>query len=327
MLKICSFRLKSESPSSTRAGLALNGKIIDLSAWLSGTRLKRNETFGFNADMVSVIDLIKGWQELQRLFDESGAEIGRMAIERQATVLAAPIPRPPKILATIVNTPGMLGGNDINLEHPRLDMKAPSAVIGPDDEIRAPPSGIRPEVELAAVVGRETRNADEQEAARSIFGYTILNDVTAPKDTKNDAYEAYRRDTKTDKITKVLLRGPLFRSKNHDTFAPMGPWIVTKEELEHPSALRMKTEFNGRVIQEGSTSEYIFKPEEIIAFVSRFLTLEPGDLVSCGSIGWAAGELKGADPSEWILPSLDGRLDLEIEGIGVLSNPVRALSD
>ena len=216
----------------------------------------------------------------------------------------------------------MLGGRDVTLNHPRFDMKAPSAVVGPGDAVLAPPSGIRPEVELAAVIGKTLRNTTVDDAKSGIFGYTIFDDVTAPKDTKDDSYEAYRTDPDTKQLKKATVRGPLFRSKNHDTFGPMGPVIVTQDELQTDS-LRMVTKFNGELIQSGNTSEYLFKPEEMAAFVSRFLTLEPGDVISCGSIGWQPEVLHDKDPSQWVLPSTKGQLELEIEGIGVLRNPVR----
>ena len=235
----------------------------------------------------------------------------------------APVPRPKKIVAVLVNSQGMLGGSDIKLTHPRLFMKASSAVIGAGDAIIAPPSGVRPEVELGIVVGGRIQKADPDLAEKSIFGYTIFNDVTAPLNSKEDAYPAYRRDATTGELHKTMLRGPLFRSKNHDTFAPMGPWIVTRDELPDVGLLKMWTRFNGDVIQEGSTSEYLFAPKEILSFISGFLTLEPGDVVAAGTIGWVAAKRGDVDPSEWVLPSMNGSLELEIEEIGVLKNPVR----
>ncbi|MDG6985389.1 MAG: fumarylacetoacetate hydrolase family protein [Nitrososphaerota archaeon] len=236
--------------------------------------------------------------------------------------LLAPVPRPGKILATIVNTQAMLGGEDVHLDRPRVDMKVPSAVIGPGDEILAPRTGVRPEVELAAIVGKKLTSASEREASDGIAGYTVLNDVTAPSDSRDDAYEAYRRDRSTGAIRKSLMRGPLFRSKNHDTFCPMGPWLVTPDELD-VSNLRMTTKFDGFMVQEGSTSEYLFGPAKIASYLSGFLTLEPGDVVSCGSVGWTKSALGDLDPTEYTLPMKDGVLSLEVEGIGTLANPVK----
>ncbi len=260
-------------------------------------------------------------------FLTSGEEIGSLKKDGEgralkATSLSAPISRPGKIVAAIVNTQAMLGGEDVTLDRPRLDMKAPSAVIGPGERIRAPKSGIRPEVELAAIVGRRIASASPGEAKSCLMGYTIINDVTAPKDSKDDAYEAYRRDKQSGEIRRTLMRGPLFRSKNHDTFCPMGPWIVTADEVGDLSDLKMETRFDGKLVQTGSTAEYIFKPEEIASYVSGFLSLEPGDVISCGSVGWAPEALGKLDPTEFVLTGKAGMLTLRIDKIGTLSNPI-----
>ncbi|HZW84545.1 MAG TPA: fumarylacetoacetate hydrolase family protein, partial [Nitrososphaerales archaeon] len=103
---------------------------------------------------------------------------------------------------------------------------------------------------------------------------------------------------------------------------PMGPEIVTADEIGDVSNLKMTTKFDGTLVQDGSTSEYIFSPADIVSFVSGFLTLDPGDVVSCGSVGWTREVLKDLDPTEYVLPAGGGVLELEIEGIGVLRNPV-----
>jgi 2-keto-4-pentenoate hydratase/2-oxohepta-3-ene-1,7-dioic acid hydratase in catechol pathway len=295
--------------------------VIDLGASTSragGSRRPRQAINSFN-DLMNLPAKAFRW-----LGELTPPDVERFASELSSVRLLAPVPRPPKIIAAIVNTHGMLGGKDVSLDRPRLDMKAPSTVIGQGDTILAPPAGIRPEVELAAVVGALVRNATVSEARRSIFGYSILNDVTSPAESREDEYQAYRRNRDTGVVGKVPVRGPLFRSKNHDTFTPMGPCVVTKDELSDPYSLRMETRFNGEVVQEGSTSEYIFHADRVISYVSQFLTLERGDVVSLGSIGWkGSADRRNSDPSEWVLPSLEGTLELAVEGIGVLRNPVR----
>lgn len=295
-MRICNFTLRGEPQGSQRAGLVEGTMVFEL------------------AEERSLLSLF---------------EVGEGGVEREGdghpmaeVTLYAPLPRPGKILATIVNTRGMLGGGDITLNTPRLDMKAPSAVVGPGAEVRAPKSGIRPEVELAAIIGKRISNATRGRAGESIFGYTVLNDVTAPANSREDAYEAYRRDRGTGEIRKTILRGPLFRSKNHDTFCPMGPWVCTPDENTEWSDLRMTTKFDGRLVQDGSTSEYIFDAADIVSYVSQFLSLEPGDVLSCGSVGWTPEALGNLDPTEFVLPSTRGTLELEIEGLGVLVNPV-----
>lgn len=300
-MRLCSFTLRGEKREQRRVGVVIDSKVFEL------------------AKTRSMMQLVESGQDPHAV-ETVGNGHGLGGVE-----LAAPIPRPGKILATIVNTRRMLGGGDVGLDRPRLDMKAPSAVIGPGETIFAPPRGLRPEVELAAVVGRRTTRADRRQAEERIFGYTVLNDVTAPADSKDDAYEAYRRDRGTGEIRKATMRGPLFRSKNHDTFCPMGPWIVTADERLDWSKLRMTTRFDGSLVQDGSTEEYLFDPPSIASYVSGFLTLEPGDVVSCGSVGWTEEALGESDPTEFLLPVKGGQLELEIEGVGRLSNPVSIL--
>jgi 2-keto-4-pentenoate hydratase/2-oxohepta-3-ene-1,7-dioic acid hydratase in catechol pathway len=297
-MRICTFTISGERRDMQRVGVLEDSRIYEV------------------AEKMSMNALIEEGRETRSL------ETAGSGHDLTKVVLCAPIPRPGKILATIVNTSGMLGGDDITLDRPRIDMKAPSAVIGPHEEIRAPATGIRPEVELAAIVGKRMHRTKAQEASDSLFGYTILNDVTAPSDSRGDAYEAYRRDRGTGAIRKVTLRGPLFRSKNHDTFCPMGPCIATPEENADWANLKMTTKFDDELVQDGSTAEYIFTPASIASYISGFLTLEPGDVVSCGSVGWTPAVLGKLDPTEFVLPSRNGMLELEIEGVGKLRNPV-----
>ncbi len=295
-VKFCTFSLPMEGSRSRRAGLVADETVFE----------------------------IEGSKPLEQVIAEGKWRdvVTKKAYGLADVVLNAPVSRPGKILATIVNTNGMLGGSDIALDRPRIDMKAPSTVVGPGTAIRASPGGIRPEVELAAIVGKRISGATEAEAAASIFGYTILNDVTAPADSRADAYEAYRRDRSTGEIKKTTMRGPLFRSKNHDTFCPMGPWVLTPDEFDASQGHMMATFFDGGLVQEGSTSEYIFGPAKLASYLSGFLTLEPGDVVSCGSVGWTKEALGDLDPTEFVLSAAGGTLQLEIEGLGSLNNPV-----
>lgn len=296
-MHLCTFRSKEEAQKKERIGFVKDGKVFE------------------PVEELAIMDYL-------RTKNRAPLKLSNDHHQLKDVVICAPISRPGKIIAAIVNTRGMLGGDDMSLDRPRLDMKVPSTVIGPREEIRAPPSGIRPEVELAAVIGKGVTSATPEEARKSIFGYTILNDVTAPADSKSDAYEAYRRDKASGDIRKMTMRGPLFRSKNHDTFCPIGPWVATADDLDPSAGLAMTARFRGTPVQEGSTAEYLFKPWEIVSYVSGFLSLEPGDIISCGSVGWTQEALKGLDPTEYVLPSGRGDLDLEIAGIGTLSNPV-----
>ena len=206
-------------------------------------------------------------------------------------ILAVPV-RPSKILCVGRNYAEHAAelGHDVPAE-PLIFMKPPSALVGSGEAIVLPSLSERVdyEGELAVVIGRRCRNVTEADAMGVIAGYTILNDVTARDLQKKD--------------------GQWARAKGFDTFAPCGPRLVT--DLD-PTDLAIKTLVNGEVKQHGRTSQFIFSIPRVIAFISRAMTLEEGDVISTGTPS-GVGPLKPGDTVEvWV------------EGIGSLINPVRA---
>jgi 2-keto-4-pentenoate hydratase/2-oxohepta-3-ene-1,7-dioic acid hydratase in catechol pathway len=180
-------------------------------------------------------------------------------------------------------------GNAVPTE-PLLFLKPPSAIIGPSEPIVRPESSerVEHEAELGIVIGKRLKNASPADALSAIYGVTCVNDVTARDLQKKDVQ--------------------FTRAKSFDTFCPVGPSIVTDLELE---ALRVCARVNGDVRQDGNTRDMVFSVGELIAFMSRVMTLEPGDLIATGT-------------PEGVGPLLAGdTVEIEVEGVGVLSNPVR----
>ena len=181
-------------------------------------------------------------------------------------------------------------------EEPIIFPKAPSAIIGPEEPILIPEGigRVDPEVEIAVVIGRECKSVPADRAGEYIAGFTILNDVTARDMQSRDLAEAK----------------PWFRSKSLDTFCPIGPWIVVG--LPPSPELKIELRVNGEVRQSANTGEMIFKPPELVEFISRHMTLLPGDVIATGT---PAG----------IAPIRPGDVvECEIESIGLLRNPVAA---
>jgi 2-keto-4-pentenoate hydratase/2-oxohepta-3-ene-1,7-dioic acid hydratase in catechol pathway len=172
---------------------------------------------------------------------------------------------------------------------PKIFLKAPSAVVGPEAAIEVPPGTQRVdhEAELAVVIGRRCRRVSAADAMGFVFGYTVLNDVTARDFQKED--------------------GVFARAKGFDTFCPVGPWIET--DLD-PAALAVTCRVDGVVRQAGNTRDMVFDVATLIAFVSNIMTLEPGDLISTGTPA-GVGPLQAGQVVE-----------VEVDGIGVLRNPV-----
>ena len=185
-------------------------------------------------------------------------------------------------------------------ERPLIFAKFPSSVIGPDAAIRIDPEvteRVDWEVELCAIVGRRMRRVQESEALDHVFGYTVGNDVSA-------------RDVQ-------FGDGQWVRGKSLDTFCPLGPCVVTADEIPDPQDVRLKTRVNGETMQDASTAAMVFGVAELLSYCSRSFTLEPGDVVMTGT-PWGCGEFM--EPKR----SLAGGdvVEVEAEGIGVLRNPV-----
>ncbi len=181
---------------------------------------------------------------------------------------------------------------------PLIFSKFPTSVIGSGETIRWS-TGVTQQVdwegELAVVIGKTARNIREDEAYDHIFGYTIANDVSA-------------RDLQSSESQWT-------RAKGLDTFCPIGPVIVTRDEIADPHNLHIKTEVNGETMQDGHTGDMIFKIPYLVAYLSQTFTLEPGDLILTGT---PAGVGKGMNPPRFLNDGDEVRVT--IEGIGTLEN-------
>lgn len=237
--------------------------------------------------------------------------------------LHAPVPQR-EIICTLTNSPRMVGVESKEkarelLGSPKFFIKLSWTMIGPYDTIISPKTGIRPEVEIAVLTKRKLKNATLSEARDSVLGYTVFNDVTAPAEFKKDWYRAFRRDPSDGKVKEMWIRGNHFRNKNRDTFSPMGPWLVTVDELPDIYGLRMRSYVNDELVQDGNSDELIFSVEEILVELSRILTLPKYSIVSTGTIGYRNAE----DPSEFTPKVSVEYMMVEVEKIGMIKNKVR----
>jgi 2-keto-4-pentenoate hydratase/2-oxohepta-3-ene-1,7-dioic acid hydratase in catechol pathway len=182
---------------------------------------------------------------------------------------------------------------------PLLFAKWGNALIGDGDAIVLPPESeqVDYEAELGVVIGRTTRRVAERDALDAVRGYICVNDVSA-------------RDLQ-------FGDGQWTRGKSPDTFCPVGPRLVPREEIPDPQALAIRCRVNGRTLQDSSTANMIFSVAEIIAHISRTITLEPGDLIATGT---PAGVGIARDPQ--VLLQDGDEVTVEIEGLGALTNPV-----
>jgi 2,4-diketo-3-deoxy-L-fuconate hydrolase len=217
--------------------------------------------------------------------------------------MLAPIPRPGKILGSGVNFKNHLDENPNGVlpTQPFFFSKLPSSVIGPGEPIviDSPERKVDYEVELGVVVGRPARNVDEAHAFDHVFGYTVVHDVSA-------------RDIQFADHQVTIGKGL-------DTFCPIGPAVVTADEIGDVDNLTLRTALNGEVVQDGSTADWLFSIPYLISYLSGFFTLEPGDIVTTGT---PAGVGCFRKPERYLGPG--DVVTVEVENVGALTNTVVA---
>jgi 2,4-didehydro-3-deoxy-L-rhamnonate hydrolase len=218
-------------------------------------------------------------------------------------VTVCPPVKPRQILCSGLNYKSHIEENPSAkfLNEPRFFAKLPSAVIGPNEPIRHPGESflVDYEVEFAVVFGKPAYRIAQKNAMDYVFGYTILHDVSSRYIQFKDNNEML--------------------GKNFETFSPIGPCIVTADEIPHPEKCRLSLKLNGKVMQAGSNTDWCFPLSRLIEWLTMAFTMHPGDLMSTGT---PAGIGYFRNPQVFLRP--DDECELEIEGIGKLVNPVKA---
>ena len=228
---------------------------------------------------------------------------GGEAVPLSEARLHAPVDRPGKIIGIGLNYEDHARETGAEApEKPIVFAKYPNTVVGQGDAIRIPPitEQVDYEAELAVVIGRPARNVSEDEALDYVFGYANCNDVSS-------------RDLQFSE------GGQWTRSKSLDTFCPLGPYLVTADEVPDPQNFSVRSIVNGEVMQDGTTSDMIFTVAQLISFLSTGMTLMPGDVIATGT---PAGVGFARDPKVFLKPG--DEVTIEIEGLGSLTNPVEA---
>jgi 2-keto-4-pentenoate hydratase/2-oxohepta-3-ene-1,7-dioic acid hydratase in catechol pathway len=258
----------------------------------------------------SVLELIQqgpdGWQRMRALVDRVSPAAGHPVA---GIHWHAPILRPGKNVFCLgrnyvahAEEAARARGQEVKIPTiPVIFTKAPTSVTGPFDDIevdRAVTQQVDWEVELGAVIGKAGRNISRENALEHVFGYTVINDVSA-------------RDLQQQHMQ-------WFKGKSLDGFCPMGPFIVTADEFGDPQSKRLQLRVNGATKQDATTAKMIFPVDTIIEWLSKGLTLEAGDIIATGT---PEGVGMGRTPQEFLA---DGDvLETEVEGIGILRNRIR----
>ncbi len=292
-MKLITFKNPASEDKNYRIGaLISDGEIIDLTSLVSNKNLTANkllDCFNLESDFL---------EKAKRATSENNLP----KIKRQDIEIYAPVPRPNKIICIGLNYRDHAQESGMSIPtSPIIFSKFSTCVIGANQPIILPKGSeqVDYEAELAFIVGQRAKNVKKEDAMDYVFGYTNFNDVSA-------------RDFQ-------FADGQWQRGKSCDTFAPVGEFIATTDEIENPHNLSIKLRLNGETLQNSNTEQLIFDIPEIIEFLSQSITLEAGDVVATGTppgVGFARKPpvfLKDGD-----------KIEIEIQGLGILANTVVA---
>lgn len=298
LMKLATFMVGS----NIYPGIIKGNMIVRLQSFIS----MRGIDFSHNQCLLPLVQ--SSDERVLRLLKEECDSISKKSLAEMASSgdafpldgvkIIAPIVRPPAVFCLGFNYRSHAPELKRPIpEVPIVFMKPSKSVIGQGEEIILPKVAARVdyEVELTVVIGKGGRYISKEEAFSRIFGYTILNDITARDIQQKD----------------FSLARPWLRSKGFDTFAPIGPYIVTTDEIPNPMGLDLSLKVNGEVKQSSNTKEMIFDVPSVVEYISSFTTLEPGSLIAMGTPE-KIGQLHDGDT-----------VDCYIEGIGVLSNKAK----
>jgi 2-keto-4-pentenoate hydratase/2-oxohepta-3-ene-1,7-dioic acid hydratase in catechol pathway len=255
-----------------------------------------------------VSEFFKDYDE--QFFQENGLEKLATIIKEKSLKLiqegsriGSPIARPSKILCIGLNYAKHAKETNATIPtEPILFMKSTTSLNGPFDPIMIPKNSEKTdwEVELAIVIGKKASYVSENEAMDYIAGYALHNDVS-------------------ERAFQLERGGTWDKGKGCDTFAPIGPWLVTKDEISDPHNLRLWLKLNGKIMQDGNTDDLIFNIPQLISYTSQFMTLLPGDVISTGT---PAGVGLGFTPNIYLKPG--DVVELGIDGLGISKQTVVA---
>jgi 2-keto-4-pentenoate hydratase/2-oxohepta-3-ene-1,7-dioic acid hydratase in catechol pathway len=213
----------------------------------------------------------------------------------QDTRLGPPLVRPSKIICVGLNYAQHAAESGMGVpKEPVLFFKSTSAIVGPNDDLVIPKGSSKTdwEVELAIVIGKKASYVSKNAAMDHVAGYLLHNDYS-------------------EREFQLEREGQWVKGKSCDTFAPLGPFIAGKEEIQDPNNLHLWLKLNGKIMQESSTADFIFKVDELISYISQYMTLLPGDIISTGT---PFGVGLGLTPPKYLVPG--DVVELGIDGLG-----------
>jgi 2,4-didehydro-3-deoxy-L-rhamnonate hydrolase len=272
------------APGKEKPGVVINNKWLDVSAFINDY----NEDF-FEQDGLAKLKTIITSNELPEI--------------NEKTRLGPPVARPSKIVCIGLNYAKHAKETNATIPaEPILFLKSTTAMVGPYDNVVIPKNAVKTdwEVELAVVIGQKASYVQEKNAMDYVAGYCLHNDVS-------------------EREFQLERGGTWDKGKGCDTFAPLGPWLVTKDEIADAHSLNLWLKVNGKIMQDGNTDDLIFNIPYLIAYTSKFMTLLPGDIISTGT---PHGVGLGFTPPVYLKPG--DVVELGIDGLGTAKQTVAA---
>jgi 2,4-didehydro-3-deoxy-L-rhamnonate hydrolase len=299
MFRLVSYRSDRTAPT-WRAGVASNQLLIDLAGYAAST--SRSQASGSYQSVRAYLSASPDEQEQILVWAARRLEAGGQVLSLDEVELGPPVPDPEKILCLGLNYPEHAAEAELDIPPaPTFFAKFRNSLVGPTSPVilTAADHFIDYEGELAVVIGKRCKHVSEQEALAYVAGYTVCNDVSAR--------------------VLQMQTGQWTAGKAIDTFLPMGPGIVLAADMRDPQTLLLTTRVNGEVVQRENTSQMIFSVAATIAFLSSFMTLEPGDLIATGT---PSGIGARRQPPLFLHPG--DIVEVEIERIGMIRNQMVA---
>ncbi|HEY6955055.1 MAG TPA: fumarylacetoacetate hydrolase family protein [Flavisolibacter sp.] len=281
---------------------------MKLIRWMNGTKASTGiiineeyfDTSAFGEDYNETFFENDGLSRLQQFVDNNKDKLPKLSKDVR---LASPIARPSKIVCIGLNYADHAKETNAQVpKEPIIFFKSTSALIGPNDDVIIPKNSTKTdwEVELAVVIGKKASYVEEAEAMNYVAGYCLHNDLS-------------------EREFQIERGGQWVKGKSCDTFAPLGPFLATQEEISDVDNLKLWLKLNGKTMQDGTTANLIFKIPFLVSYLSQFMTLLPGDVISTGT---PAGVGLGMNPQVYL--KAGDVVELGIEGLGVSRQNIKA---
>ncbi len=307
-------------------------------------KVAEKERLGVVNDRMEIVDLSLALKDQKNIpssmleficLAEKGIELalralsvcnGEAVVSAEEISFLPPVPVPGKICGVALNNSASNNRKISAPDHPAFFLKPSSCLVGHREPVtvRTCYGSVHPEPELAVIIGKKTKDVDAVDALNSIYGYSIFNDITGNGMRAEDLFHYQALYAAADDPSRIEKREQHLsyagRYKGTDNFGVLGPWLVTRDEVEDPDNLQVKCRVAGELVAEDNTRFYNYKVAELVSFISQFQTLFPGDIISCGTAFQPGKTRKSIHHANLLVTG--GPMEITIESLGSQYNDV-----